>query len=140
MRSTGFWNTASSAATMRSHMHASISPAAMHEPCTAAIVGLRKSWMRRHRSKYMTRSWWYLPSGVSRMRRHSSGSTSPTKALRSCPAEKCFPAAARMTTRTSSSASAREKAASSSSMRVVFWALATSGRFMVMVATAPSTA
>src|SRR6266567_2156063 len=44
-----------------------------------------------------------------------------------------------MTTRTSSSASAMSKAASTSSMSAVFWALATSGRFMVMVAMGPST-
>ena len=40
MRSTGFENRASSAATIRSHMHASIRPAAEHVPCTAAIVEL----------------------------------------------------------------------------------------------------
>ena len=64
-------------------MQASITPAAMHLPCTAAMVGFRKSRMRKQRSKYMTFSWWYLPSGVSRMSRHSSGSVSPTSALRS---------------------------------------------------------
>ena len=41
---------ASSAATMRSHMQASMRPAATQLPCTAAMVGLRKSWMRLHRS------------------------------------------------------------------------------------------
>ena len=43
-------------------------------------------------------SWRYLPSGVSRMARHSSTSASPTRALRSCPDEKCLPAAANTTT------------------------------------------
>src|ERR1019366_2751449 len=52
MRATGFEKRASSAATMRSHMHASIRPAAAHAPCTAAMVGLRKSRRRTHRSKY----------------------------------------------------------------------------------------
>ena len=42
IRSTGFWKVASSAATMRSHMQASIRPAATQAPCTAAMVGLRK--------------------------------------------------------------------------------------------------
>ena len=49
-RRTGLENTASSAATMRSHIAASMSPAATQLPCTAAMVGLRKSWMRRQRS------------------------------------------------------------------------------------------
>jgi len=44
-----------------------------------------------------------------------------------------------MTTRTSSSASAASNAASRSSRRALFCALATSGRFIVMVATWPST-
>ena len=101
---------ASSAATIRSHMQASISPAATHLPCTAAMVGLRKSWMRRQRSTYMTCSWRNLPSGVARIATHSSAASSPTSALRSWPALKCLPAPARTTTRTSSSASARSKA------------------------------
>ena len=49
-RRTGLEKTASSAATIRSHMAASMRPAATQLPCTAAIVGLRKSWMRRQRS------------------------------------------------------------------------------------------
>jgi len=61
-----------------------------------------------------------------------------TSAFRSWPDEKCLPAAARITTRTPSSASARSSAASISSIMVELWALATSGRFMVMVATALS--
>ena len=84
-------------------------------------------------------SWRILPSGVSRMRRHLSGSPSPMRDFRSWPDEKCFPAPARITTRTESSASARSKASSISSMSRVSWALAISGRFMVMVATVPST-
>ena len=48
-------------------MQASITPAAMHLPCTAAMVGLRKSWIFRHRSKYMIFSCRNLPSGVSRI-------------------------------------------------------------------------
>ena len=139
MRSTGFRKAASSLATMMSVMQASITPAATHLPCTAAMVGLRKSRMRRQRSKYITFSWCHLPSGVSRICRHLSGSTSPTSAFRSCPAEKCLPLAASTTTRTSSSASARSNAASISSIIWVSWALATCGRFMVMVATGPST-
>ena len=50
IRSTGLENEASSAATMRSHMQASIRPAATQLPWTAAMVGLAKSRMRRHRS------------------------------------------------------------------------------------------
>ena len=95
------------------------------------MVGLRKSWIRRQRSTYMTCSWWNLPSGVSRMATHVVGRPRlPTSAFRSCPELKCLPAPARITTRTSSSASARSKAASSASMSALFWALATSGRFM----------
>ena len=120
-------------------MQASIRPAATQLPCTAAIVGLRKSWMRMQRSKYMTFSCWNLPSGVARMATHASGASWPTRALRSWPDEKCSPAPASTTTRTASSASASSKAASRSSISAVFWALATSGRFIVMVATAPST-
>ena len=63
MRSTGFENRASSAATIRSHMHASISPAAEHVPCTAAIVTLRKSRIFTSLSKYMTCSWRELALG-----------------------------------------------------------------------------
>ncbi len=87
----------------------------------------------------MTFSWYILPSGVSRIRRHLSGSESPMRAFRSWPDEKCFPAPARITTRTESSASAWSKASSISSMSRVSWALAISGRFMVMVATVPLT-
>ena len=61
---TGFEKRASSAATMRSHMQASISPAAEQVPCTAAIVGLRKSRILTSLSQYMTCSWRSLPSGV----------------------------------------------------------------------------
>ena len=104
------------------------------------MVGLGKSRMRRQRSKYMVFSWRNLPSGVSRMSRHLSGSTSPTQRLEVVAGgEVGGPLAAITTTRTSSSASARSKAASSSSMSWVSWALATSGRFKVMVATASST-
>ena len=35
-------------------MHASMTPAAMHLPCTAATVGFRKSRIRRQRSKNIT--------------------------------------------------------------------------------------
>ena len=118
-------------------MAASIRPAATQLPWTAAIVGLRKSWMRRQRSKYIVFSCWNLPSGVSRSATQV-GAVAADQALRSWPEEKCLPAPARMTTRTASSASARSKAASISSMSVESCALATSGRFMVMVATAPS--
>ncbi len=136
---TGFWNRASSAATMRSHMAASISPAATQLPWTAAIVGLRKSWIRRQRSKYIVFSWWNSPSGVSRIATHGSEPSPATSAVRSWPDEKCLPAPARITTRTLSSASARSKAASISSISVESCAFATSGRFMVIVATGPST-
>ena len=54
IRSTGFENRASSAATMRSHMHASIRPAAAQLPCTAAIVIFGKSRIRTSLSQYMT--------------------------------------------------------------------------------------
>ena len=81
MRSTGLEKRASSAATMRSHMQASISPAAEHTPCTAAMVGLGKSRMRTHLSKYMTCSWCHLPSGVARRAAH--GSVPSNSSLRS---------------------------------------------------------
>ena len=45
-------------------MHASMRPAATHLPWTAAMVGLRKSWILRQLSTYMTCSWRNLPSGV----------------------------------------------------------------------------
>ena len=73
MRSTGLEKRASSAATIRSHMQASMSPAAEQAPCTAAIVGLAKSRSCRQRSQYMTCSWWSLPSGVARMAAHWLG-------------------------------------------------------------------
>ena len=73
-------------------MAASIRPAATQLPCTAAIVGLRKSWMRRQRSKYIVFSWWNLPSGVSRCATHGSDPSPPTRAFRSWPEEKCLPA------------------------------------------------
>ena len=50
-------------------MHASMSPAAEHVPCTAAIVGLRRSRIFTSLSKYMTCSWRSLPSGVAAHRR-----------------------------------------------------------------------
>src|SRR4029079_4637584 len=50
IRATGFENIVSSAATMRSHMHASIIPAAATAPCTAAIVGWGKPRPRTHMS------------------------------------------------------------------------------------------
>src|SRR5437870_3119182 len=87
----------------------------------------------------MTCSWRSLPSGVSRMARHGSAAAGSSRPFRSWPDEKCFPAPARITTRTLSSASALSKAASSSSSSAVDWALAALGRFMVTVATAPST-
>jgi hypothetical protein len=67
MRSTGFEKRASSAATIRSHIDASIRPAAEHVPCTAAIVGLRKSRILTSLSKYIVCSCASLPSGVSRI-------------------------------------------------------------------------
>ena len=137
MRSTGFEKRASSAATIRSHMHASISPAAEHVPCTAAIVTLRKSRMRTSLSKYMVCSCASLPSGVSRIAAQCSSPASSS--FRSWPAEKCLPSAASTTTRTSSSASARSNAASSSSISRLFCALAASGRASVIVAIGPST-
>ena len=74
-------------------MHASIRPAATHLPCTAAMVGLRKSWIRRHRSTYMTCSWWNLPSGVSRMATHSSAPSLPTMLLEVVPGAEVLPGA-----------------------------------------------
>ena len=128
MRSTGLENCASSAATMRSHMHASISPAAAHAPCTAAIVSLGSRGSARSLSKYMTCSWSSLPSGVAAHR--GPLARSPRRiSLRSWPAEKCLPSPASTTTRTSSSASARSNAASSSSISCEFCAFAASGRF-----------
>jgi hypothetical protein len=61
------------------------------------------------------------------------------RALRSWPEEKCLPSPASTSTRTSSSASARSRAASISSIMRLSWALATSGRLIVIVATGPST-
>ena len=138
MRSTGLENRASSAATIRSHMHASMRPAAEHVPCTAAIVTLRKSRMRTSLSKYMSARAASLPSGVSRIAAQCSSPASSS--LRSWPAEKCLPSAASTTTRTSASASARSNAASSSSISWLFCAFAASGRSSVIVATGPSTA
>jgi hypothetical protein len=48
MRTTGSAKKASSAATMKSHTQASISPPAMQAPCTWAITGLGSSRQRRH--------------------------------------------------------------------------------------------
>src|SRR5947209_7094412 len=87
----------------------------------------------------MTCSWRSLPSGVSRICRHGSAAAGSSRPLRSWPAEKCLPLAARITTRTASSASARSNATDSSSSIAVDWALAASARFKVTVATAPST-
>ena len=55
---------ASSAATMRSHMHASIKPAAEHAPWTAATVGVGRSRIFTSLSKYMTCSWCNFPSSI----------------------------------------------------------------------------
>ena len=73
-------------------------PAAEHVPCTAAIVGLRKSRIFTSLSKYMTCSWRSLPSGVSRIAAQCSSPASSS--FRSWPAEKCLPSAASTTTRT----------------------------------------
>ena len=48
MRTTGSAKNASSEATMKSQIQASISPPAMHAPCTCAITGLGSSRQRRH--------------------------------------------------------------------------------------------
>ena len=48
MRTTGSAKNASSAATIRSQTQASISPPAMHAPCTIAMVGFGISRHRRH--------------------------------------------------------------------------------------------
>ena len=72
---------------------ASIRPAAEHVPCTAAIVGLRKSRMRTSLSKYMTCSWRSLPSGVSRIAAQCS---SPARSsFRSWPAREVLALGAR---------------------------------------------
>ncbi len=138
MRSTGLENRASSAATIRSHMQASIRPAAEQVPCTAAMVGLRQLRHRSDRSQYMTCSWRHLPSAVPRMA--AQRSSPAISSLRSWPAEKCLPSAASTTTRTASSASDSIRAASSSSIMAALSALAASGRAMVTVATGPDTA
>ena len=92
MRATGLEKRASSAATMRSHIAASISPAALHTPCTAAIVIFGQSRIRTSLSQYMTCSCASLPSGVARIAAQCS---SPARiSLRSWPAEKCLPSAA----------------------------------------------
>ena len=92
------------------------------------MVGLGKSRMRRQRSKYMVFSWWNLPSGVSRMSRHLSGSTSPTQRLevvaRGEVAARWRPAPPPARRRRPRPGRRR---ASSSSMSWVSWALATSG-------------
>jgi len=48
IRTTGSAKNASSDATIRSQIHASMSPPAMHAPCTIAIVGFGSSRQRRH--------------------------------------------------------------------------------------------
>ncbi len=48
IRTTGSAKKASSAATIRSHDHASISAPATQAPCTIAIVGFGSSRQRRH--------------------------------------------------------------------------------------------
>ncbi len=117
-------------------MHASMSPAAAHAPCTAAIVIFGKSRIRMSLSQYMTCSCSSLPSGVARIAAQCS---SPRRiSFRSWPDEKCLPAAARITTRTSSSASAESNAALMSSIIWLFCAFAASGRFRVIVAICPS--
>ena len=138
MRSTGLENRASSAATIRSHMQASIRPAAEQVPCTAAMVGLRQLRHRSDRSQYMTCSWRHLPSAVARMA--AQRSSPAISSLRSWPAEKCRPSAASTMTRTAPSASDSIRAASSSSIMAALSALAASGRAMVTVATGPDTA
>ncbi len=48
IRTTGSAKKASSAATIRSQIQASISPPATHAPCTWAITGFGSSRQRRH--------------------------------------------------------------------------------------------
>jgi hypothetical protein len=72
MLATGFENRASSAATIRSHIAASMSPAALHTPWTAAIVIFGQSRIRTSLSQYITCSCSSLPSGVARFAAHSS--------------------------------------------------------------------
>ena len=75
-------------------MQASISPAAMQLPWTAAMVGLRKSWMllaavEVHDLLVAELALRRLPHG-----RHSvRPRRRPTRALRSWPDEKCLPGA-----------------------------------------------
>jgi hypothetical protein len=121
-------NTASSAATRRSHQAASSSPPATAWPSTAAITGLVVSTRVGPTGP--------SPSGVTRLARGAPGSR---MALRSAPAQNVPLAPVSTATPAVSSASKRPKAATSSSAVGRSMALATSGRSSVTTATPPST-
>ncbi len=54
MRRVGLVKTAFSAATIKSHMQATIMPPATACPCTCATVGLKRFLMFRHFSRYIS--------------------------------------------------------------------------------------
>src|SRR5438094_293003 len=110
-----------STATSRSHEHASPSPPASVWPLMRPTIGLPSSAMRMKRS-----------TNRSRLRNFSRLVVSPSKVVRSAPAQNTRPAPVRTTTRTSGSCWHQRKAAARSLSIVAERGLRWSGRFSVL--------
>ncbi len=105
MRATGLENFVSSAATIRSHMQASIEPGGRDGAVHRGDRGLAE--VAQAEGLVPVHDLLVAQLALGRGRASAAHSSAPLRiSLRSCPAEKCLPAPARTTTRTSSSASA----------------------------------
>ena len=133
MNRTGSENSALSAAMIRSHGQQSMSPAAMHLPCTAAMVGFGMLAPRLRVLEVVPGLPVVVALGAGELVLEvDASSRSPDM---SWPAEKCLPLDWNTMTLTSLSASAARQARSSSASTLGLWALAASGRSRVMTPT-----